>query len=402
MTDLVHDLRYAVRMLTRQPAFTVITVLVLGLGIGATSAIFSVVDAVLLRPLPYPNADRIMSVTNFIKRSGLRGTVSAPDFHDWHDQSRSFDGLAMYQSGPTSVSVDGTADYAVVSRATPEFLAVMGAHTALGRLPSEEEQRPNGPMTVVVSDAFWRSRLGADRSALGRTIKYRDGMFTVVGVLTPEFDFPVKTAVWAPWWTAPETTSRSAHNYRVVGRLKPDVSLAQAQAEMSGIAARLEQQYPGTNEGKGVAVDRLLDNLVRNVRTTLNLIFGVVVVVLLIACANVSNLLLARASSRTRELGVRAAIGATRSRVIRQLITESVLLAIIAGALGLVIAAWSIRGLVAIAPPGLPLRSSLTVKPVKLSPRRHRQTKSRRYIRTCRRRWNVSLREFKTSSSTGR
>jgi predicted permease len=354
MADLFQDLRYAVRMLVRQPAFTMVTVLVLSLGIGATTAIFSVVDAVLLRPLPYPDADRIVSVTNFIKRSGLRGTVSAPDFHDWHDQARRFAGLAMYQSGPTSVSVDGAADYAVVSRTTPEFLAVMGARTSIGRLPSDDEQRPDGPLTVVVSDAFWRSRLGADPSALGRTVKYRDGIFTVVGVLTAEFDFPAKTAVWAPWWTAPETTSRSAHNYRVVGRLAPGVSLAQAQAELSGVADRLAQQYPQSNEGKGVAVDRLLDNLVRNIRTTLNLIFAVVVVVLLIACANVSNLLLARASSRTRELGVRAAIGATRDRVIRQLITESAVLAVIAGVLGVACAAWGIRGLVALAPQGLP------------------------------------------------
>jgi len=354
MTDFFQDLRYAVRMLVRQPAFTLVTVLVLSVGIGATTAIFSVVDAVLLRPLPYPDADRIVSVTNFIKRSGLRGTVSAPDFHDWHDQARSFAALAMYQSGPTSVSVDGAADYAVVSRATPEFLAAMGARTSIGRLPSDEEQRPNGPMTVVVSDAFWRSRLGADPAALGRTIKYSVGICTVVGVLTPEFNFPANTAIWAPWWTAPETTSRSAHNYRVVGRLAPNVSLAQAQAELGGIADRLAQQYPQSNEGKGVAVDRLLDNLVRNIRTTLNLIFAVVVVVLLIACANVSNLLLARASSRTRELGVRAAIGATRGRVVRQLITESAVLAVIAGALGVAIAAWGIRGLVALAPQGLP------------------------------------------------
>jgi putative ABC transport system permease protein len=334
---------------------------VLALGIGATTAIFSVVDAVLLRALPYGNADRLVSVSNYYGRASFRGTISAPDFHDWHDQALSFDGLAAYQSGQSSISIDGTADYAVVTRATPEFFAVMGGRTSIGRLPSDDEHRPGGPMTVVISDAFWKSHLGGDQSAIGRIIRNRGAAYTVLGVLTPEFNFPARTAMWSAWWVVPETTSRSAHNYRAVGRLKAGVTVAQAQAEMDRIAQRLEKAYPQTNEGKGVAVDLLQDQIVRSVRTTLNLIFGVVVVVLLIACANVSNLLLARASSRTRELGVRAAIGATRGRVIRQLVTESALLSVIAGALGVLVAAWGIRGLLAIAPQGLPRLDEVAV-----------------------------------------
>ncbi len=354
MSDFLGDLRYAIRLLIKQPGFTLVTIAVLALGIGATTAIFSVVDGVLLRPLPYAGADRLVSVSNYYRKAAFRGTISAPDYHDWHDQAQSFSGLAMYNSNQSSIAVDGAADYAVVTRATPEFFDVMGARPALGRLLSAGEHKAGGPMTAVVSHAFWRSHLGGDRSAVGRTIKYRDAVYAVVGVLTPEFNFPPQSAVWTAWWIAPETTSRSAHNYRAVGRLKPGLTIAQAQAEMDAIADRLEKAYPQTNETKGVAVDSLRDQMVRNVRTTLNLIFGVVIVVLLIACANVSNLLLARASSRSRELGVRAAIGATRARVIRQLVTESALLAVVAGVLGVLIAAWGIRGLLAIAPQGLP------------------------------------------------
>jgi predicted permease len=354
MGDLIQDLRYAIRLLTKQPGFTVITVFVLALGIGATTAIFSVVDAVLLKPLPYANAGRIVAVNNLWRRTGLRGQPSAPDYEDWRRQVQSFEALAIYVSGEGSVSVDAAADYAVVARVSPEFFPVMGARAELGRLQSRDEQQPGGPLTAVVSHAFWISHLGGDRSALGRTVKFRENAYTIVGVLPPEFRFPGRTDVWTAWWTVPATTSRSAHNYRVVGLLKPGVSVPQAQAEMDGIAGQLEKAYPQSNDGKGIAVDDLRDQLVRNVRTTLNLILGVVLVVLLIACANVSNLLLARATTRIRELGIRAAVGASRSRMVRQLVTESVLLALVAGAAGVLIAGWGIRGLVAIAPAGLP------------------------------------------------
>ena len=354
MSEILQDTRYATRLLIKQPGFTVVTIAVLALGIGATTAIFSVVDAVLLRPLPYADADRVVSVSNNYRGLQNRGQISAPDFHDWHDQAKSFDSLAAYSSGQTSILVDNVPDYATVTRVTPEFYRVMGTAALAGRLPTDAEGQAGSPLTCVVSYGFWRSHLGGDGSALGRTIKYREAVYAVVGVLAPEFNFPPRTAVWTPWWVVPETQSRSAHNYRAVGRLKPGVSIAQAQAEMDGIAAGLERTYPQSNERKGVMVDRLQDQLVRSMRTTLNLIFGVVVVVLLIACANVSNLLLARASSRARELGVRAAIGATRGRVVRQLVTESALLAIVAGGLGVLIAAWGIRGLLSIAPQGLP------------------------------------------------
>ena len=336
---MLADLRYAARLLLKQPAFTLIATLVLALGIGANTAIFSVVDAVLLRPLPYADQERLVSLSTFWRQTGSRGPVSNPDFQDWHDQATSFDGMAAYTRSQTSVSVDGAADYTVVARVTPEFFPLFGVRPEAGRLPTDAEQREGGPLTAVVSHSFWTTRLGGDSAALGRTLKYNQRVYTIVGVLPPEFRFPNNTDVWTPWWVFPPTTSRSGHNYQAIGRLKNGVTLDHAQSEMDTIASQLERAYPQSNEHKGVAVDRILDQMVRNVRTTLTLIFGVVIVVLLIACANVSNLLLARAASRTRELGIRAALGASRARVVRQLITESVLLAALAGIASVLVAA---------------------------------------------------------------
>ena len=250
--------------------------------------------------------------------------------------------------------VGGAADYAAVTRATAEFFPTFGVRPELGRLPSPDEHRDGGPLTVVVSHTFWTTRLGGDRGAIGGTLTFAQRVYTIVGVLPPEFRFPSNTDVWTAWWVFPETNSRSGHNYEVVGHIRPDVSLEQAQTEMDTIASRLERAYPQSNENKGAIVSRLLDRMVGDIRSTLALIFAVVVVVLLIACANVSNLLLARATSRTRELGIRAALGASRARVIRQLVTESVLLAALAGVASVLVAAWGIRGLVALAPAGVP------------------------------------------------
>jgi putative ABC transport system permease protein len=351
---MLADLRYAARILLKQPAFTLIAILVLALGIGANTAIFSVVDAVLLRPLPYANQERLVTLSTFWRTTGVRGQVSAPDFDDWRELATSFDGMAAYARGETSVSVGGTADYAAVARVTPGFFDLFGVRAEAGRLPTDAEQRDAGPLTAVVSHAFWVTRLGGNRAALGGTLKYAQRLYTIVGVLPPSFRYPSGTDVWTPWWVVPPTPARSAHNYRVVGRLKAGITLDQAQAEMDAIGSQLERAYAASNDGKGVAVDRVLDQMVRNVRTTLTLVFAVVVIVLLIACANVSNLLLARASARTRELAVRSALGASRGRVVRQLVTESVLLAAVAGIASVLVAAWAVRGLVALAPAGLP------------------------------------------------
>jgi predicted permease len=358
---LIHDIRYACRLWARQPGFTVVAVFILALGIGANTAMFSVVDAVLLKPLGYQDPDRLVSVATAWRNSnGARNPVSAPDFHDWHDQATVFDGLAAYAADEGAVGIDAAAQYAVVTRVTSEFFRTLGARAAFGRLPTDAEQTASGPSVAVISAAF-AQRFGGGAAAVDRTIRYRQRVFTVIGVLAPGVDFPDATDAWVPWGVAPESTSRSAHNYRAVGRLRAGVTLAQAQSQMDGIAARLEQAYPVTNAQKGVGVDRLQDRLVSNVRTTLQLLMAVVAVVLLIACANISNLLLARATSRTRELAMRAAIGASRMTLVRQLVTESSLLALMAGAAGVLLASWGVKGLVAIAPPGIPRLNEVAI-----------------------------------------
>ena len=353
METLRQDLRFALRNLRRQPGFALTALLTLALGIGATTAIFSVVHAVILRPLPYPDSDRIVAVQNHFTNTGGRGQVAAPDFHDWREQSRSFSALAYYVGGETSVNVAGNADYGTAIRVTPGFFDVLGIAPQLGRLWTPEEQRAGGPLAVIITDAFWRRQFNGHPSAVGSAVKFGERLYEIVGILPPGLRFPARTDIYYPAWIAKET-GRSAHNYRVIGRLADGVTVAQADDEMKAIAARLSQQYPVSNGGKSAAVDRLQEILVGNSRTTLYMLLAAVSFVLLIACANVANLLLARATVRGREMVVRAAIGAGRGRLVRQLLTESILIGVIAGILGVVLARAGVATLVALAPPDLP------------------------------------------------
>ncbi len=354
MNRLWQDLRYGIRLLAKNPGFTTVAVLTLALGIGANTAIFSVVDTVLLRPLPYPEPDRIVTLWSFWKITGSLGQVSAPDFHDWHDQSTSFDAMAYYQGGETSVSAGSNADFAQVAGVTPEFFRVLGVKAAAGRLFAMEEDSKGGAPVAVLSDAFWQRNFGRSPLALGQQIKMMDRSFTVIGVMPRGFQFPGLTDVWFPAAIQAETVSRSAHNYRVIASLKRGVGLEQAQAQMTVIGARLEQQYPESNKNKNAAVVRMQDQLVSNVRSTLYLLLAAVALILMIACANVANLLLARATSRAREIAIRTAVGATRGRIVRQLMIESGTLALLSGALGAVLASWGTSTLVALAPESVP------------------------------------------------
>ncbi len=273
--------------------------------------------------------------------------------------------MGYYTGGESSVTVNNRADYAMALRVTPGFLPALRAKAAFGRLLTAEEQRPGGPLAVVLTHAYWLRQFDGQESVLGSTIKLDDQVFTVVGVLEPGTRYPPRADFYYPAWVSPES-GRSAHNHRVIGRLREGVSLEQAQSEMVAIAARLSEAYPTSNQGKSVTLIRLQDLLVRDVRQTVYVLFGAVVVVLLIACANVANLLLARASVRSREMVVRSAVGASRGRLIRQLLTESALLGLAAGLLGVWLARFGVLALVALAPATFPRVGDVRVDSVVL------------------------------------
>jgi putative ABC transport system permease protein len=361
MDTLLQDVRYGIRTLIRQPGFAATAILTLALGIGATTAIFSVVNAVVLRPMPFEQPDRVMVVTNTNTRLGARrATISGPDFVDWRAQARSFDVLSYYTGGgETSVTVNNVSDYATVTRVAPGYFRVFGATARIGRLFTLEEEKSADTDAVVISEAYWRDRFASDPRAIGSTIAFEQRTRTIIGVTA--LRYPARTDAYYPDPDPPEGMSRSAHNYRGVGRLGAGVTVAQAQSEMTGIASRLSQQYPLSNTDKGIAVVPMQEVVVGDTRQTLFVLLAAVAFVLLIACANVANLLLARASARGRELVVRAAVGAGRLRLIRQMLTESVVLALFAGVGGVIIARWGVSALLAAAPDNLPRISEVTV-----------------------------------------
>ncbi|MBV8844830.1 MAG: ABC transporter permease [Bryobacterales bacterium] len=354
--NLVFDLRYGLRTLRKSPGFTSLTVLILALGIGANTAVFSMVNAVMLKPLAYRDADRIVTLSTLWKKTGAdQPSVSVPDYHDWHDQNTSFEAMAYFQAGDTAVIAGPAAEFAADAAVTNEFFEVFDVHPVAGRPFSEEESKSGSGAAAMISYSFWQSHYGGEWSALGKPLQLGGHALRIAGVLPPGFRFPEKTDIWFPANTMfRESTIRAAHNVQVVGKLKPGVALERAQSEMTAIGGRLEQQFPQSNASKNIKLRKLRDDMVKDARLMLYLLLGAVGLVLLVACGNVANLLLAKSTTRGREIALRAALGAGRARIVRQLFAESMLLALMAGATGLVFAVASSRALVLLAPANVP------------------------------------------------
>ncbi len=349
------NLRLALRQLIKNPAFSAVAVITLALGIGANTAIFSIVNAVLLRPLPYPDADRIM-VLNESSGPGQDYSVALPDYFDWRNDNTVFEHLAATHKKSRNLSGIPGRDPERVSCAsvTRNLFNVVGMSAQIGRSFSEDEDKVGAPPVVVISDRLWRRAFNADPSVLGRSITLHDQNYTVIGVMPPQMTSPQDTAVWLSMMRRsnnPAWMDRSHHPMIYVwGKLKPGVTVDQARTEMKGIAARLAKTYPDTNGGETAVVTPLLDNLVGKYRTNLGLLLGAVGLVLLIACANLANLFAARGAARAREFAIHAAVGATRGQIIKKLLSESFLIALLGGALGFLFAVWVRSGLIALSP----------------------------------------------------
>src|SRR6185503_3641869 len=346
-------IRYAFRSMIKSPGFSAIAVIALGLGIGANTAIFSVVNSVLLRPLPYADPDRLVHVHR-MQPPIERGPISRPDFFEWRDKQEVFSGIGAYHFRTLNLSGTDQAERLIGASVTGNFFSLFDVPPAAGRFFGPSDDQPGANPVVVLSFGLWQRRFGGQPGLIGQTITLDGASYAVIGVAPASFQFPRRVDLWKPAILDEQKSQRGSNYLKVIARLKNSVSEQQAQAQMNQIASALAQQYPDNDANLTVMIVTLLEEQVRNLRGVLLIMLGAVSFVLLIACANVANLSLARAATRTREFAIRTALGASRKRIIRQLLTESLLLALAGGTLGVLLSMLGVRLLVGLAPAGLP------------------------------------------------
>ncbi len=348
MPTFLQDLKFACRHLLKSPGFTSVAILIMALGIGANTAIFSVVHAVLLEPLPFSDPDRLVQLWHVPPQSSFPGmtqfSISAANFLDWQKQNDVFSGMALYSGHSFEISGQGKPETVLASTVTSNFFSVLGIQPIYGRVFLAEEDHPGKNKEIILTYKLWQSHFGSDPHVVGRTVTLDGTPYAIVGVMGPKMTKPDFAQAWTPLGlTAEEAAVRGEHHFLSVARLKPGVTLAQAQAEMNTISQRLEQAYPADDKGWGAAVVSLREDLVGDVRPALLMMLGAVAFVLLIACANVANLIFARVFSRRKEVAIRSALGASRSRIVQPLLTESVLITVCGGAFGLLLARFGIE-----------------------------------------------------------
>ncbi|HEX4440636.1 MAG TPA: ABC transporter permease [Thermoanaerobaculia bacterium] len=349
MSALMQDVRYGLRALRKSPGFAAATIAVLALGIGANSAIFSFVNGILLRPLPYPDSERVMDIAHVPPQDIFPGrktfSVSPANYIDWRARSQSFEKMAAYAGDYVNVSGTGEPQAVLANVVTSDYFAAFGVAPKLGRGFTAAEEEP-GHRVVIVGEAFWKSQLGGAESAVGSTMKINGEAYTIVGILSARMSYPEDARLFLPLqWTPEDKATRGIHDFDVVGRLKPGVSVEKAQAELTAIAAQLAKEYTKDNKGWGAIVRPLREGIVGDVRPALLVLLGAVGFVLAIACANVANLVMAKTVARRKEIALRSALGASRARVLGQILVETLLLSLLGGAAGLVLAHFAIKAI---------------------------------------------------------